>query len=53
VDEDFPEAENIQLVCDNLNTHRIGSLYEAFPADEARRLAERLEMHYTPVQGVG
>jgi hypothetical protein len=35
-------------VIDNLNTHRISSLYEAFPAAEARRLAERLEIHYTP-----
>ena len=35
-------------VMDNLNTHRISSLHEAFPAAEARRLAERLEIHYTP-----
>ena len=39
------------LVMDNLNTHSIGSLYEAFPPAEARRLAERLEIHYTPKHG--
>jgi DDE superfamily endonuclease len=37
--EDYPEAERIRLVCDNLNTHKLGSLYEAFPPEEARRLA--------------
>jgi recombinational DNA repair ATPase RecF len=36
---------------DNLNTHRTASLYERFPAEEARRLAERLEIHYTPEHG--
>jgi hypothetical protein len=39
------------LVCDNLNTHTGGALYEAFPAAEARRLWERLEVHYTPKHG--
>lgn len=47
----YPEAERIRLVCDNLNTHTIGSLYETFPPQEARRLAVRLEIHYTPKHG--
>lgn len=51
VDDHFPEAERIVLVMDNLNTHGIGSLYEAFPPREARRLIERLEIHYTPKHG--
>jgi len=44
----FPDAEKIVLVNDNLNTHKPASLYEAFPAAEARRLVERFEWHYTP-----
>lgn len=51
VDELDPDAEKIVLVMDNLNTHKIGSLYEAFPPEEARRLAEKLEIHYTPKHG--
>jgi hypothetical protein len=51
VDVQFPAAEKIVLVMDNLNTHKIASLYEAFPAQEARRLAEKLEIHYTPKHG--
>ena len=51
VDEDFPEAEKIVLVMDNLNTHSIASLYEAFPAEEAQRLRDKLEIHYTPTHG--
>lgn len=51
VDVDYPEAERIVLVLDNLNTHTLGSLYEAFPPTEARRLAEKLEIHYTPKHG--
>ncbi len=51
VDVHYPEAEQIVLVMDNLNTHRIGSLYEAFPPAEARRLTEKLEIHYTPKHG--
>ncbi len=51
LDEEYPEAEKVILVCDNLNTHKTASFYEAFPADEARRLAERLEIHYTPKHG--
>jgi hypothetical protein len=51
VDVQFPEAARIVLVQDNLNTHTAGALYEAFPPAEARRLAERLEFHYTPKHG--
>ena len=51
VDQHFPNAEKILLVCDNLNTHKPASLYKAFPADEARRLAEKIEFHYTPKHG--
>lgn len=51
IDERYPEAEQIVLVLDNLNTHTPGSLYEAFPPAEARRLAEKLEIHYTPKHG--
>lgn len=50
-DELYPEAEKIVLVMDNLNTHEIGSFYEAFEPVEARRLAERLEIHKTPKHG--
>ncbi|MGZ3390968.1 MAG: IS630 family transposase [Isosphaeraceae bacterium] len=51
LEEHYPEAERLVLVCDNLNTHTGGALYEAFPAAEARRLWERLEVHYTPKHG--
>jgi hypothetical protein len=51
LDEDYPLARKVTLVCDNLNTHSIASLYEAFPAAEAHRLARRLEIHYTPRNG--
>lgn len=47
----FPDAERIVLVQDNLNTHHPASLYEAFEASEARRLAERFEFYYTPKHG--
>jgi hypothetical protein len=50
-DELYPEAEKIVLVMDNLNTHNTASLYEAFKPQEARRLAEKLEIHYTPKHG--
>jgi len=50
-DKHFPDARKIVLVQDNLNTHRPASLYEAFPAEEARRLVERFEWHYTPKHG--
>lgn len=51
LDEDYPLARKVKLVCDNLNTHGIASLYEAFSAPEAHRLRERLEIHYTPRNG--
>ena len=51
VDVHYPEAETIVLVMDNLNTHKVASLYEAFPPAEARRLIEKLEIHYTPQHG--
>ena len=47
----FPTVPRIRLVVDNLNTHVIASLYKAFPAKEARELAKRLEIHYTPKHG--
>lgn len=48
---EYPEAERIRLVCDNLNTHKLGSLHEAFTPATARGLAQRLEIHYTPKHG--
>lgn len=51
VDVRYPEAEKIVLVMDNLNTHSPASLYEAFSPGEARRIAEKLEIHYTPKHG--
>jgi DDE superfamily endonuclease len=51
VDNCYPEAEVIRLVLDNLNTHKIASLYEAFEPAEARRIAKKLEFHYTPKHG--
>jgi hypothetical protein len=51
VDEQYPEAEVIRIVLDNLNTHGPGSLYEAFEPAEAGRLVEKLEFHYTPKHG--
>ena len=51
VDERYRQAEKIVLVMDNLNTHKPASLYEAFAPAEARRLFERLEIHYTPKHG--
>jgi len=50
-DKYYPNAEKIRLVMDNLNTHSLASLYEAFTPVEARRLAERFEVHYTPKHG--
>ena len=50
-DVHFPDAVKIVLLQDNLNTHKPASLYEAFPAPEARRLVERFEWHYTPKHG--
>jgi hypothetical protein len=51
LDNYYPDAEKVCLVCDNLNTHKLGSLYETFAPEEARRLAKRLEIHYTPKHG--
>jgi hypothetical protein len=50
-DDMYPDAEKIVLVQDNLNTHSIGSLYRAFEPEEASRLVDRLEIHYTPTHG--
>lgn len=47
----YPDATVIRVVLDNLNTHKIASLYEAFPAEQARELARRLKFHYTPKHG--
>lgn len=51
LDQRYPDAVKVRLVMDNLNTHNIASLYETFEPKEARRLAERLEIHYTPKHG--
>lgn len=50
-DKVYPDAEKIIMVCDNLNTHDKSSFYEAFPPDEALRLAKRFEFHHTPKHG--
>ncbi len=51
VDRHYPDAEQIILVLDNLNTHKKASLYETFTAEEAKRIADKLEIHYTPKHG--
>ena len=51
VDVGYPDVEKIILVMDNLNTHKLSSLYKAFSPEEARRIAKRLELHYTPKHG--
>jgi hypothetical protein len=51
VDVHYPEAEKIVLVMDNLNTHTPAALYEAFAPSKARRIYEKLEIHYTPNHG--
>jgi len=51
LNEQYPQAEKIVLVMDNLNTHTVSSLYETFAPEEAFRLAQRLEIHYTPKHG--
>ena len=48
---DYPDSDKVILVCDQLNTHKLASLYEAFEASTARRLVERLEIHHTPKHG--
>ena len=51
MDEDYPDKDRIALVMDNLNQHHPASLYQAFEPAEARRIAERLEIHHTPKHG--
>ena len=51
VEEVHGEVEKVVLVLDNLNTHKIASLYEAFPPERARRIAEKREIHHTPKHG--
>lgn len=51
LDVDFPDADAVVLVMDNLNVHKIGSLYERFPAEQARAYVKRLEIHFTPKHG--
>lgn len=51
VDERYPQAEVIRLVLDNLNIHKLASLYETFPPAEAHRIRQKLEFHYTPKHG--
>ncbi len=51
VEDLHEEAEKVVLVMDNLNTHKLASLYEAFPPGQARRIAEKLEIHHTPKHG--
>jgi hypothetical protein len=51
VDVRYPDAECLVLVMDQLNTHTLGALYDVFPPAEAKRLADKLEIHYTPKHG--
>ena len=51
LDERYPNAVRVRLVMDNLNTHCLASLYQTFEPQEARRLAERIDIHYTPKHG--
>jgi hypothetical protein len=51
LDQDYPDAEKVILVCDNLNTHKLASVYQAFEPSEARRLLSRLDIHHTPKHG--
>jgi hypothetical protein len=51
LDGRYAQAERVVLVMDQLNTHSLVSLYETFPPEEARRLAERIELHHTPKHG--
>ena len=51
LDERYPDAKKVTVVLDNLNVYKIASLYETFPAAEAKRLADRLDLHFTPVHG--
>jgi len=51
LDEQYPNAKKVMLVCDNLNTHKSAALYKTFKPEEARRLLARLEIHHTPKHG--
>jgi len=51
LDNRYAEAETVIVICDNLNTHKMASFYKAFSPAQARRLAERMEIHYTPKHG--
>jgi hypothetical protein len=51
VEELHPDADKVVVVMDNLNTHKLASLYEAFPPAQARRIAEKVEIHHTPKHG--
>ena len=51
LEQDYAQSDTVVLVCDQLNIHRVASLYEAFPPATARRLAKRLEIHHTPKHG--
>ena len=51
LEEVYRDAEQVILICDNLNTHKLASLYKAFPAAEAQQLSKRLALHHTPVHG--
>jgi len=51
LDVDYADAQKVILICDNLNTHKIASLYVAFEPEQAKRLRDRLEVHYTPKHG--
>jgi hypothetical protein len=51
LDHDYPDAERVILVCDNLNTHTFGALYDTFGPEEAKRLADRLDIRHTPKHG--
>ena len=51
LDVQYPNAKKVVLVCDNLNTHKPAALYKTFPPEQARRLLNRLEIHYTPKHG--
>ena len=51
IDERYPEVDKIVLVMDNLNTHAVSSFYKVFPPDEAFRLSQKLEVHFTPKHG--
>ena len=53
VDDAYPDVPVVRVVLDNLNTHRKASLYQTFPSGEARRIARKLEFHYTPSMAVG